>query len=73
MPLKNIATKKTSKYATADGHVYLTKRLTVSKAQAAGRKAASQAMARMGFVVAAEGDRIVKLFADGSREVVGTI
>lgn len=42
---------KSTKYATSGGHSYFTKRILVSKARSAGRKAASNAMDVMGFVV----------------------
>jgi hypothetical protein len=59
---------KRSKYATADGYAYLTKRTLVSKAKAAGVKAAETAMEIMGYTVVKEGDWIVKKYADGRQE-----
>lgn len=70
MPVKKKATKKVSKHTTSDGHSYLTERITVAKAQAAGKAAASKAMKLMGFVVAAEDDKIVKKFANGDKEII---
>lgn len=70
---KNTSKKKSSKYTTDDGHFYLTKRITVAKAQAAGRAAASDAMQVMGFVVVAENGKVVKKFPDGRREVIAVI
>lgn len=57
--------KKSSKYTTSDGHSYFTKRILVTKARIAGKKAASNAMDVMGYVVVAEGGNIVKKDADG--------
>lgn len=70
---KNTAKKKSSKYTTEDGHFYLTKRITVAKAQAAGKAAASDAMQVMGFVVVAENGNIVKKFPDGTSEFIAVI
>jgi len=63
-------TKANSKYSTADGFTYLTKRTVVSKAKAAGRKAAKGAMVTMGYVVTAQNGQIVKKYADGRIEVM---
>ncbi|MDF2382572.1 hypothetical protein JMG10_13905 [Nostoc ellipsosporum NOK] len=56
------------KYTTSDGFAYLTKRMVVEKAQAAGRKAAAEAMDIMGYVIATQGDWLVKKFRDGRVE-----
>lgn len=52
--------------ATADGFAYLTKRVLVSRAKAAGKVAAAKAMQTMGYVVVAEGGWVVRKNADGS-------
>jgi hypothetical protein len=67
------AAKRKYKSITSDGHSYLTKRVTLSKAKAAGKKAASEAMRTMGFVVIAENNVIVKKYADGTTEAIGLI
>ena len=70
---KKKAAKKTSKYRTSDGLGYLTKRVTVSKAKSAGKKAATDAMRVMGYVVVAQDGAIVKKFADGRTEIIEAI
>ena len=65
--------KANSKYATADGYAYLTKRTIISKAQAAGRKAAKGAMLTMGYVVTVQNGQVVKKYADGSIEVMAQV
>jgi hypothetical protein len=57
-----------TKYTTSDGYAYLTKRTIVSKAKAAGKRAADEAMQIMGFIVVAEGNWIVKKYEDGRTE-----
>lgn len=69
----NVSKKKASKDITTDGYTYLTKRIVVSKAKAAGKRAATNAMVTMGYVVVAEGGSVIKKFADGSIEVLGQI
>jgi hypothetical protein len=70
---RKMGTTRASKYVTADGHTYLTKRTTIQKAQAAGKKAAAEAMALMGYVVVAEGDQIVRKYANGDTQVIAPI
>jgi hypothetical protein len=77
---KKKAAKKSSKvastsakYATADGHGYLTKRMTLSRARMAGRLAAINAMRVMGYVVVARGNQVVKVYQDGHTEILGAI
>ena len=65
--------KKDSAYQTADGQSYLTKRIVLSKARAAGKKAAENAMETMGYVVVVENNELVRKFADGTRQVVAPI
>lgn len=59
---------KNDKNTTADGYAYLTKRLLVSKAKAAGKSAADEAMKIMGYVVVAEDGWVVRKNTDGSVE-----
>lgn len=66
-------TKKDSAYQTADGQSYLTKRIVVSKARAAGKKAAENAMKVMGYVVVVENNEVVRKNADGTKEVIALI
>jgi hypothetical protein len=70
---KKKAAKKSSKYTTSDGHSYLTKRVTVSRAKAAGKVATEKAMRVMGYVVVAENNKIVKKYLDGRVEVIAAI
>ncbi|WP_028787327.1 hypothetical protein [Terrimonas ferruginea] len=56
------------KYTTSDGYAYLTKRMVVATAKAAGRRAAKNAMEVMGYVVVSEGGWVVKKFKDGRVE-----
>ncbi|RYY46517.1 MAG: hypothetical protein EOO06_14345 [Chitinophagaceae bacterium] len=65
--------KKKSAYQTTDGQSYLTKRIVVSKARAAGLDATKKAMATMGYIVVAEGNEIVKKYENGIREVISQI
>jgi hypothetical protein len=65
--------KKSSKYTTSDGHSYLTKRITVSRARAAGKVATENAMKVMGYVVVAQNNSIVKKYLDGRVEIIATI
>jgi hypothetical protein len=65
--------KKKSKYITSDGHSYLTKRIMVSRARAAGRVATANAMRVMGYVVIAQDDSIIKKYLDGRVEIITTI
>lgn len=58
--------EKTRRVGTADGFAYLTKRILVAKAQAAGRIAAKNAMETMGYVIVAEDGWVVRKGADGS-------
>lgn len=62
-----------TKYITADGYAYLTKRTIVSKARAAGKKAAGEAMQLMGYIVVPEGDWIVKKYEDGRTEKLARV
>jgi hypothetical protein len=66
-------TKKKSAHATRDGFAYLTKRNTVIKARAAGKKAAKKAMHIMGYVVTTHEGWVVKQFADGTIERITKI
>lgn len=65
--------KKSSKYATSDGHSYLTKRITVQRAKAAGKIATQNAMRVMGYVVVAQGNSVVKKYPDGSIEIISAL
>jgi hypothetical protein len=56
------------KYTTSDGFAYLTKRMVISKAKSAGRKAAKNAMEIMGYVIISEGGWVVKKYKDGRVE-----
>ncbi|RQP18239.1 MAG: hypothetical protein EAS52_06105 [Parapedobacter sp.] len=56
------------KYTTADGYSYMTKRIVISKAQAAGKKAARAAMDTMGYVVTVQDGWVVRKNEDGSIE-----
>lgn len=69
----NRGNKKAAKNVTSDGYAYLTKRTLARKAQAAVVKAADAAMATMGYVVAQEGDWVVKKYADGRLEKLARI
>ena len=64
---------KSSKNQTSDGYSYLTTRILVSKARAAGIKASADAMDLMGYIVTLEGNNVVKKFADGKIEIISTI
>jgi hypothetical protein len=69
----NLAMHKTKssnidKYTTSDGYAYLTKRMVVATAKAAGRRAAKKAMEVMGYVVVSEDGWVVKKFKDGRVE-----
>jgi len=55
-----------NKYTTSDGYSYLTKRVVVSKAQQAGKKAAKRAMSTMGFVVTVQNGWVVRKYSDGT-------
>ena len=68
-----MAAKKKSRHATSDGYAYLTKRTMVTKARAAGIRAAEKAMKVMGHVVVEENGRIIKKYADGHIEEVSLI
>ena len=70
--MKTVAKKK-SKYNTADGYAYLTKRILVAKAKTAGKKAADAAMHKMGFVVTVQDNWVVKKYADGQIERISSI
>ncbi len=70
--IKNITVSR-SRNVTADGHRYLTKRFVVRRAQAAGKKAAANAMELMGFVVAVENNNVIKRYADGKVEILTTV
>lgn len=61
------------KYATSDGYSYLTKRTVVSKAKAAGKKAAKAAMEAMGYVVTIKDGWVVRKFEDGKIEQIERI
>ena len=67
------AIKKKSAHATRDGYAYLTKRKIVTKAKAAGKAAAKNAMDIMGFVVTTHNGWVVKQFPDGKIERFGKI
>jgi hypothetical protein len=60
--------KKSGQHITSDGYYYLTKRLLLSKARAAGHSAASQAMTLMGYVVTVKDGWLVKQYANGVTE-----
>ncbi len=49
---------------------YLTKRLLISSVNRSLKLAAFEAMKRQGFNVIAENGYVVKVFADGKREVI---
>jgi hypothetical protein len=68
-----MARPRKHKYTTADGFAYLTKRMLVTKAQSAGKHAASNAMEEMGYVVVVEGTNIVRKYKTGEVELVGQI
>jgi hypothetical protein len=68
-----MARPRKHKYTTADGFAYLTKRTLVTKAQAAGKHAASNAMEEMGYVVVVEGTNIVRKYKTGVVELVGQV
>jgi hypothetical protein len=70
---KKKASKKSARYTTADGHSYLTKRITVSRAKAAGKVATENAMKVMGYVVVAQDNSIVKKYLDGRVEIIASI
>ena len=57
-----------SRSRTKDGFAYLTKRLTIGKAQSAGRIAAQNAMDVMGYVVTVRDGWVVRANKDGSVE-----
>ncbi|HWK57216.1 MAG TPA: hypothetical protein VNQ80_07765 [Parapedobacter sp.] len=63
-----MSTSTKDKYTTADGYSYMTKRMVVSKAQAAGKKAAKAAMDTMGYVVTVQDGWVVRKNEDGSIE-----
>jgi hypothetical protein len=67
------AAKKSSKYLTSDGQSYLTKRLLLTKARAAGRKATSDAMRTMGYIVVSHHGTVIRKFADGRIETIQTV
>jgi hypothetical protein len=68
-----MARPRKHKYATADGFAYLTKRTLLTKAQSAGKQAATNAMEEMGYVVVVDGTNIVKKFKTGEIELVGQV
>lgn len=70
---KRKAVIKSSRYTTSDGHSYLTKRLTVSRAKAAGKVATENAMRVMGYVVVAQNNSIIKKYSDGRVEILAAI
>lgn len=57
-----------NKYTTSDGYAYLTKRMVVAAAKAAGKRAEKKAMEIMGYVVVTQGEWVVKKFKDGRVE-----
>ncbi|MBS1615869.1 MAG: hypothetical protein JST06_07105 [Bacteroidetes bacterium] len=65
--------KANSRHTTADGYAYLTKRIIVTKAKSAGRKAAKDAMATMGFVVTVQDGQLVRKHSDGHIEVLSQV
>ena len=67
------AAKKKSRYTTKDGYAYLTKRKIVTKAKAAGKRAAKKAMDTMGFVITTHNGWVVKQFPDGAKERISKI
>lgn len=75
----NIAIKKSYLYAMAgkkknsNKTTYLTKRILVSTAKAAGTKASKEAMELMGYVVTTHNGWVVKKFADGRIEPIKRI
>lgn len=70
---KRKAAIKSSRYTTSDGHSYLTKRLTVSRAKAAGKVATKNAMRVMGYVVVAQNNLIIRKYSDGRVEEIAAI
>ena len=62
--------RKKLKNLTSDGFAYLTKRMVVSKAQSAGKKAADSAMNIMGYVVIAHNGTVIKKYANGDSELI---
>lgn len=73
MGTKKKLVKKTSRHVTSDGHTYLTKKILVSRAKAAGKRAASSAMDVMGYVIVVEGENIIRKNADGSKVIVAPV
>lgn len=69
---KNIQLKE-SRQETSDGFSYLTTRILVSKARAAGIQASANAMDVMGYIVTLEGNNVIKKYADGKIEIISTI
>ncbi|MEO6151510.1 MAG: hypothetical protein ABIP28_15170 [Mucilaginibacter sp.] len=67
MPTKR---RKISRSQTSDGFTYLTKRITVNKAKSAGKDAAKNAMAIMGYIVTVQGGWVVKQYQDGKVEQI---
>jgi hypothetical protein len=59
-----------SRWRTKDGFAYLTKRLTIGKAQSAGKAAAQNAMDVMGYVVTVQDGWVVRAYRDGHVEQI---
>lgn len=65
--------KLSSKSSSSGTRGYLTKRILVTKAKAAGKEAAKNAMSVMGFVVVAQDSLIIKKYRDGRIEIIEAI
>lgn len=61
-----MSTVTKDKNTTSDGFSYLTKRTVISKAKAAGEKAAKEAMDTMGYVVTVVDGWVVRKEEDGT-------
>ena len=74
--MTTVKTKKTlatSRRSATTSPTYLTKRVLVSAARAAGKEAATNAMRVMGYVVVVLNGAVVKKYADGRIEPIGPI
>ena len=56
--------------ARTKNHNYLTKRLTLSKARAAGKLASKDAMEVVGYIVVAQNNSIIRKYQDGRTEII---
>lgn len=68
--VKKLVSKIASTKTSTKKHTYLTKRLTLSRARAAGKLASYKAMRIMGYVVVVENDIVIKKYQDGSTEII---